>query len=399
AIALRIHFIRQNMNIHKNQKANLLNTFAQDFTELLKDRSLYDLKIILPNGKTILGHKFCLMARSAKFRKFFQESNVINTETTQKMEEILLEKIVGTTFLSSQAVSRAFEVLFFYFYHDTLNIGNWDVIMASRENIVAFIQLVRIFEMRHLVKPTLEKIEAHLSADNAVNLLNEIMKLIDCNPLIDDEENGLKNFYDETAHKCIKYLDNKNALLEKNFSAFNMKNLSLISLNYLLKKIYSKNNIARNNQETKKFLLIVNWFNSNKSETAAKTRGNLFQNIEFSLIPAVTLATKIYDIKAISPEKYQDALTDIVIQLANKYEKLKPSANPSEFVYEVCASNEMANNCEKQESSAQQNVECFSVNEKSYTTEQVSYHHEDVCTIKEAEPPHKNQENRSYRRY
>ncbi|CAG8694878.1 1640_t:CDS:2, partial [Ambispora leptoticha] len=303
------------------QNTSLLNTFAQDFTELMKDESLYDLKIILPNGKIILGHKFCIMVRSMKFRKFFQKSDTI-TEA-QMIEEIPLEKIVGSSFLSSQAISSAFEELFFYFYHDALNAGNWDIITANKENFLAFIQLVKILEMKHLVEPTLKKIEEYLSANNAVNLLNGIMKLIDSKLLI--EENNLEDLYDEAAEKCIKFFENKDALHESDFSTFNMGNLSLGSFNYLMENIYSTN--KNNIQETKKFLLAINWFNSKKSETAAKIQEDIFQNVEFPLIPPVTLATKISDIKKISPERYQDVLDAVVIQLANKCEQLEQAAN------------------------------------------------------------------------
>ncbi|CAG8650571.1 13415_t:CDS:2, partial [Ambispora gerdemannii] len=329
----------------KNQNIGLLNTFAQDFTELMKDDSLYDLKIILPNGKTILSHKFCIIIRSAKFRKIIQESNIITEATNPKsshvkvkspkiprsqlMEEISLKKIVGSTFLSDKAVSNAFEELFFYFYHDTLNAGNWDVIMANRENFLAFIQLIKVLEMRHLVEPTLEKIKAYLSSNNAVDLLNGIMKLID--HLIENEENSVAYFYGEAAQKCIEFFKSMNALVETNFRAFSMGNLSLESFNYLMENIYVKD---RNNyQETNKFLLVINWFNSTKSDTAAKTQ-DLFQHIEFPLIQTVTLTTKISDIKRISPKRYQDVLDAVVIQLAKKCAEIESLQDQLKTQYE-----------------------------------------------------------------
>jgi len=286
-----------------------------------------------------------MIVRSPRFKRYFIESPPVSQK--KKDGIIALQDVTGPISLNYAEISNAFQELRSYFYQDYVE---WSSVNKSLDCFVAFIVLSKRLELKHLVKLTVEAVEEYLSSINVVRFLNKIIEIIAKEPPLHDKADPVfSNFFIEVAFKCLLFLYKEDALAEDKFQNFSMGDLSLPSLNFVLQAIYgNEENMthkdepkvsqmtddptieeittdqtpSKNEREMKKFMLIVNWMQSNR-DTNGIGKEDLIQYVDLNQLNPEIISSKITVIKKLSPERYSSALEAIISTLLGKYNKLE----------------------------------------------------------------------------
>ncbi|KAG9285745.1 hypothetical protein G9A89_003424 [Geosiphon pyriformis] len=295
----------------------------------MKDKSFYDVRISLPDGRSILSYKVLLAARSQKIRRHFQNAyKKSSSGAVEQVEDILpkqqwvtlsqisaqeqlvetlsLESLIGSTNLPKDQVSLAFEELHSFLYQDMIS---WEKLTVSHHRLCSFILLINKLKIPHLLNPSLETISKYLNAQNYVEFFNTILTLKGCNAYED-----LMINYDPIYKICVNFFLDKQVFEKQKFDEFQMGKLSLEGVNILLKNMDHNEKMER-----KKFNVVMEWAKIQTDEKILKiSEKDLLKYVDFEKLEINDLASELQQIRRIFPRRYTDIVERLLLQVASK---------------------------------------------------------------------------------
>ncbi|CAG8471024.1 5865_t:CDS:10 [Ambispora gerdemannii] len=283
-------FVTRKSQTKKNLLENLkieMEGFKLDenLSRLLRDDSLCDLKILLPNGIPVPSHKSILVARSYTIREYFQKISaqppnsplIGETEytkwedavnATDNIEHVSLEAIIGNISIVKTSISKAYLGINQYFYEDVID---WEEHNQSPHDFVAFILLVNKLRIDHLKQPILDHLEKYLSTSNAVPFMNQMTEWF---------------LNDDILMKCVEYFFRVKAFEGEIFEQHEMQNLLLAAVKFLLGNFDNllEDDTKDSDQEIIKFKFVMRWVKAHYEIIHEIQGEKLLEYIDFDLL-------------------------------------------------------------------------------------------------------------------